>query len=63
MSTILPLTCSQIWLSPLVDDPRPPPPHKFGLKNTDEDPDCIIFNVLHNITQTLLKLGQGASLE
>jgi hypothetical protein len=26
--------CSQIWLSPLVDDPNPPSSHKFEKGNT-----------------------------
>jgi hypothetical protein len=28
------LMCSQIWLSPLVDDPNPPSSHKFEKGNT-----------------------------
>jgi len=49
--------CSQIWLSPLVDDPNPPSSHKFEKGNTSlKQPSSYIGKILPKSVFLILKI-------
>jgi hypothetical protein len=49
--------CSQIWLSPLVDNPNPPSSHKFENGNTSlKQPFLYIGKILPKSDLKILKI-------